>query len=192
MLGTMQGQHILIFKYNHTCKMSYRTSLACHPNEGKAHQCIPVQSRCYYTGCACTKLETSTDLGFYWWCLHNDWLYSRYMHPVGRECHHPIFRIWCGAHQLDLVVKKAFNALCNDKFMNTLTGAIGHLHRQQNLIAEMDSTCSIYVSARWISMGKVLSGWKQSGRGFWNTFRLRTKLVDHPLTGGLPVLLSKP
>jgi hypothetical protein len=46
---------------------------------------------------------------------------------LARECYAPLFRIWCGAHQLDLVMKKAFISLCDDKFIHTLTGATGHL-----------------------------------------------------------------
>jgi hypothetical protein len=39
---------------------------------------------------------------------------------LARECHSSIYRIWCGAHQLDLVVKKEFSRLCNENFLNTL------------------------------------------------------------------------
>jgi hypothetical protein len=74
-----------------------------------------------------------------------------------RECHTPIFRIWCGAHQLDQVIKKTFNRLCSDKFLTTLTAVTGHLRRQLNLQVEMKSICPTFVSTRWISMGKVLS-----------------------------------
>jgi hypothetical protein len=74
-----------------------------------------------------------------------------------RECHTPIFRIWCDAHQLDLVIKKAFNLLCSDKFLTTLTAVTGHLRRQPNLQVEMKSICPTFVSTRWIWMGKVLS-----------------------------------
>jgi hypothetical protein len=74
-----------------------------------------------------------------------------------RECHTPIFRIWCGANQLDLVINKAFNQLCSDKFLTTLTAATGHLRRQLNLQVEMKSICPTFVSTRWISMGKVIS-----------------------------------
>ncbi len=35
---------------------------------------------------------------------------------LSNECHSRIFQIWCGAHQLDLVMKRAFNKLCNEKF----------------------------------------------------------------------------
>jgi hypothetical protein len=47
-------------------------------------------------------------------------------------------------HQLDLVMKRAFNKLCNEKFLNTLTSVTGRLRRQQNLIADMKSACPTF------------------------------------------------
>ena len=82
---------------------------------------------------------------------------------LSNECTGNIFRIWCGAHQLDLVVKKAFNELMNEQFLNTLTGVTGHLRRQQNLIQEMNCACPTYATTRWISMGKVLK-WLKANR----------------------------
>ncbi|KAG7370273.1 hypothetical protein IV203_028019 [Nitzschia inconspicua] len=55
-----------------------------------------------------------------------------------------------------LVVKKAFNRLCSDRFLNTITGITCHLRRQQNLQREMKSMCPTFVYTRWISMGKLL------------------------------------
>jgi hypothetical protein len=75
---------------------------------------------------------------------------------LSNECHGNIFRIWCGAHQLDLVVKKALNELMDEHFVQTLTGVTGHLRRQQNLVQDMKCTCPTYAVTRWISMGKVL------------------------------------
>jgi hypothetical protein len=69
-----------------------------------------------------------------------------------RECHTPIFRVWCGAHQLDLVIKKAISWLCSEKFLTTLTAVTGHLRRQLNLQVEMKSICPhLYplVGFRW-------------------------------------------
>lgn len=82
---------------------------------------------------------------------------------LARESHGSIFRIWCGAHQLDLVIKKAFNKLCSERFLNTLTGVTGHLRRQQNLITNMKSSCPTFASTRWISMGNVLR-WLKTNR----------------------------
>ncbi len=75
---------------------------------------------------------------------------------LSNECHSRIFRIRCGAHQLDLVMKRAFNKLCNEKFLDALTSVTGHLQRQQNLIADMKSTCPMFVTTCWMSMGKML------------------------------------
>lgn len=88
---------------------------------------------------------------------------------LNRESCCKIFRIWCGAHQLDLVVKKAFNKLCDDGFISTLTGVTSHLRRQVNLIAEMKCTCPSFVPTRWISMGKVLK---------WLKLK-RVRLLEH-------------
>jgi hypothetical protein len=50
----------------------------------------------------------------------------------------PIFyRIWCTAHQLDLVVQEVMSCLCEDTFYGTLTSCISHLRRQQNLVSSM-------------------------------------------------------
>lgn len=64
-------------------------------------------------------------------------------------------RIWCGLHQLDLAVQKEYNALHDDSFVNTFTGLIAYLRRQQNLQTEMKTTCPKFVSTRWLSMKRV-------------------------------------
>ena len=73
-----------------------------------------------------------------------------------REAKSEVYRVWCGAHQLDLVMKKAFNKLCDDQFVGIITSLTGHLQRQQNLIKETKSTCPTFAETRWISMGKLL------------------------------------
>jgi hypothetical protein len=65
-----------------------------------------------------------------------------------------IFRIWCGAHQLDLVIQNLMMSLSGDEFYTTLTGLIGHLHRQQNL-AEISFNCPTIASSRWLSLVNV-------------------------------------
>ena len=60
-------------------------------------------------------------------------------------------------------MKKAFNKLLNEKFLNTLAGVTNHLRRQQNLVQEMKSTCPTFATTRWISMGKVLR-WLKANR----------------------------
>ena len=64
-------------------------------------------------------------------------------------------RVWCALHQLDLVVQKAVLNFFNDDFYSTLTGIIGYLRRQQNLIEEMGAKCPKVGGTRWLSLGKV-------------------------------------
>jgi hypothetical protein len=108
------------------------------------------------------------------------------------ETHHPIFRIWCGAHQLDLVVKKAFNKLCDDEFLRITTGVTGHLCRQQNLIAEMDSACPSFVSTQWISMGKVLKWLKSKRMRLLEHFEIQKPSCTPPLHWWIVVLIIQP
>jgi len=59
-----------------------------------------------------------------------------------------LYRVWCGAHQLDLVVKAAFQQLCFETFISQLTGVTNHLRRQTNLQIEMQTTCPTYATTR--------------------------------------------
>ena len=52
-----------------------------------------------------------------------------------------LYRIWCCAHQTDLVVQKAIAFLCDKNFVSSVMGITGHLCRQVNLISEMQSKC---------------------------------------------------
>jgi hypothetical protein len=61
-------------------------------------------------------------------------------------------RIWCAAHQLDLVIQSVISSRCDDTFYETLTGLISHLKRQQRLVAETKSTCPTVASTRWLSL----------------------------------------
>ena len=63
-----------------------------------------------------------------------------------------IIRGWCGLHQLDLVMQRIHTSSLDDTFLSTLNGSIGHLRRQQKLIAEMRATCPNYATTRWLSM----------------------------------------
>jgi hypothetical protein len=67
------------------------------------------------------------------------------------------YRIWCAAHQLDLVVKRVFHRTCDESFVNILSVLSGYLRHKQNLVLEMKSKCPRCVDTRWISMKKVLT-----------------------------------
>jgi len=67
--------------------------------------------------------------------------------------------IWCGAHQLDLVMEDIMNNVIEERFFSVMIGFITHLTRQQMLIIEMQTTC-LRVVNRWLSTKKVISWFK--------------------------------
>jgi hypothetical protein len=67
-----------------------------------------------------------------------------------------LIRVWCGIHQLDLVLKKALDRL-SELFLTTLTTMIVYLRRQQKLISEMKSKSPYYITVRWSSLYQVVS-----------------------------------
>lgn len=74
-------------------------------------------------------------------------------------CKEAFYRIWCLAHQLDLVIKASINSLDDSGafvFVKVLTEVIAYLRRQKNLVAAMGSRCPYYITARWTSLAKVV------------------------------------
>jgi hypothetical protein len=51
------------------------------------------------------------------------------------------YRVWCGLHQLDLVLKHAYTELWDNKVVDIMKKFIAHLRQQNRLISEMKSTC---------------------------------------------------
>ncbi|KAH6570906.1 hypothetical protein BASA60_007513 [Batrachochytrium salamandrivorans] len=74
-----------------------------------------------------------------------------------------IIQIWCGLHQMDLVMQRVFESALNEGYLTVLTTLIGYLRRQQNLIADMRVTCPKVATTRWLSMGTVAK-WLTSNR----------------------------
>ena len=71
----------------------------------------------------------------------------------------PLFRIWCGAHQLDLVMEHIMTGVVGNTFFDIMLKFISHLSRQQKLIADMGTTCPRVVN-RWLSTYKVTNWFK--------------------------------
>ena len=46
---------------------------------------------------------------------------------ISNECSPGLIRIWCGLHQLDLVMQSVYEAAYNRQFYSTPTGLIGYL-----------------------------------------------------------------
>ena len=66
-----------------------------------------------------------------------------------------VVRIWCGAHQLDLVMQQLFKALFEGEFLTSMSALIGYLRRQQTLIQRMKTKCQNLSATRWFSMGRT-------------------------------------
>jgi len=80
------------------------------------------------------------------------------MTRLANVCLPGFHRIWCGIHQLDLIVKKAIKSLMNDSFIKELTNFTNFLCRQYNFIAEVGSK---FVDTRWIGLRRILT-WAKS------------------------------
>lgn len=74
---------------------------------------------------------------------------------IQQVCEPGMIRVWCGLHQLDLVMQRVYSSALDEQFHSTLTGLIGHLRRQQNLVTEMRTTCPKVAETRWLSMSSV-------------------------------------
>jgi hypothetical protein len=67
-----------------------------------------------------------------------------------------LIRVWCGAHQLDLALKKTLGRLPK-AFLTTLTTMIACLQRQQKLISKMKGKSPYYITVQWSSLCQVVS-----------------------------------
>lgn len=83
-----------------------------------------------------------------------------------------VIRVWCGLHQVDLVMQSSYEISLNSKFTKKLTELIGFLRRQYNLISEMKTRCPSFSHVRWLSMGGVLKWLKD------NQTRIQKYLVE--------------
>ena len=64
------------------------------------------------------------------------------------------YRVWCGLHQLDLVLKHAYKDLWEKEVVILMKKFIAYLRMQQLLISEMQSTCP-QLTTHWLIMGIV-------------------------------------
>ena len=76
---------------------------------------------------------------------------------------HSLYRVWCGAHQLDLAVQDAFSNSMKSIFQEPLHALISYLRRQTNLKQQMGTVCPTVSTTRWLSIGEVCK-WLISNR----------------------------
>ena len=114
-----------------------------------------------------------------------------------------MLQIWCGMHQLDLVMQHVFNPPLEGQFYSKLTTLIGHIRWQANSIYEMQSTCPkvsdllcilMFSSKNWLveyqisvhhQLNQKKPGWKSS-KVWWiflhsmNDFAAERQLLPIP------------
>ena len=67
---------------------------------------------------------------------------------------HSVYRVWCGLHQLDLVLKHSYAMLWDNDVVTIMKKFINHLRQQPALITEMKCQCP-QLSTCWLVMGTV-------------------------------------
>jgi len=72
-----------------------------------------------------------------------------------QQAEHQIYCVWCGLHQLDLIMKGAYEELFDGEFIKTMNAVVIHLRVQNNLIANMGQTTCPKLTTRWVVMGVV-------------------------------------
>eukprot|EP00171_Calliarthron_tuberculosum_P002039 IDg2039t1 len=75
--------------------------------------------------------------------------------PFQNACLLGFYRIWCGAHQLDLLVQALMTGCLKNTFRMPLVSVIAFLRRQYGLRQEMGTTCPAISTTRWSSLGAV-------------------------------------
>lgn len=98
-------------------------------------------------------------------------------------CKEAFYRLWCIAHQLDLVTKKSVTKLDDSgvfTFMKPLTEVIAYLRRQKNLMSRMGGAkCPYYITVRWKSLAKV-SKWLLANREQVSTYMQQKSFQYNP------------
>ena len=91
------------------------------------------------------------------------------------------YRVWCGLHQLDLVLKHAYTELWENEVVDIMKKFIAHLRQQPRLIADMKATCP-QLTTRWLIMGNVCRC----------LLAKHLELFDHINTAEKPVVSAPP
>ena len=84
---------------------------------------------------------------------------------------HLVYHVWCGTHQLDLVVQSATQQLLHGVFVQFVTNMTGNLQRQKNLILEMKTknvhSLLIEDGCLWLKCYTSLMPIKSNSNNIW-------------------------
>jgi len=96
-----------------------------------------------------------------------------------QQAEHQIYRVWCGLHQLDLVMKGAYQELLEGKFVKTMNAVVTHLRAQNNLIADMGQSMCPKLTTRWVVMADVCDWVLQKQPWLFEHFNSADKYRKH-------------
>ncbi|KAE8896928.1 hypothetical protein PF003_g18960 [Phytophthora fragariae] len=96
-----------------------------------------------------------------------------------KEATHSVLRVWCAAHQMDLVMKAGFAIFGSGDFVKKTKDLIVHLRRQKKLSTEMGGAAK-KLTNRWLYMGNALQ-WIVT-----NHFRLEEHLGENEAVAPTP------
>ena len=91
------------------------------------------------------------------------------------------YRVWCGLHQLNLVLNHTYTELWENEVVNIMKKFIVYLRQQPGLITDMKATCP-QLTPRWLVMGNVCK---------WLLAK-RLELFDHINTAEKPIVSAPP
>ena len=106
-----------------------------------------------------------------------------------QEAEHQIYRVWCGLHQLDLVMKGAYEELLEGEFVQTMNAVVTHLRMQNNLIADMGQTCP-KLTTRWVVMGVICDWLLQKQPRLFEHFNSAEKYRRHAPSMSMWVIIA--
>ncbi|GMF25655.1 unnamed protein product [Phytophthora lilii] len=99
---------------------------------------------------------------------------------LSRDCITSFYCEWGAVQQLELVIQKAFDELCNQRFISALTVLAGHFRRQRALIREMNGdVCPKFEEGQWRSISNVLK-WFTENRARLTKFIQEIQPVSAP------------
>jgi hypothetical protein len=76
-----------------------------------------------------------------------------------KDIPHKVYRIWCGLHQLDLVMKHGFEGIMEGTFVTMLSKFVSQCREQLKMQAIMECVCP-NLTTRWVVMGKAHHSFK--------------------------------
>ena len=96
-----------------------------------------------------------------------------------QQAEYQIYHVWCGLHQLDLVMKAVYEELLEGEFVQTMNAVVTHLRAQNNLIADMGQSTCPKLTTRWVVIGVVCDWLFQKQPRLFQHFNSADKYRKH-------------